>query len=97
MLNGSTIVAFSTTSAGVTFSSATKEVDSYITVSYPVNPNLGYELVSEDAVDEVVSEDGFYTLQNEQSLVNVIEIDYTFTLTNGDTVVNKEYIVQAEI
>ena len=97
MLNGSTIVAFSTTSAGVTFSSATKEVDSYITVSYPVNPNLGYELVSEDAVDEVVSEDGFYTLQNEESLVNVIEIDYTFTLTNGDTVVNKEYIVQAEI
>lgn len=97
MLNNSTIVAFSTTSAGVTFSSATKEVDSYITVSYPVNPNLGYELVSEDAVDEVVSEDGFYTLQNEQSLVNVIEIDYTYTLTNGDTVVNKEYIVQAEI
>ena len=97
MLNGSTIVAFSTTSAGVTFSSATKEVDSYITVSYPVNPNLGFELVSEDAVDEVVSEDGFYTLQNEQSLVNVIEIDYTYTLTNGDTVVNKEYIIQDEI
>ena len=98
MLNNSTTVSFSTTSAGVTFSSATASVDSYVTVSYPVNPNLGYELISEDeAADEVVSEDGFYTLQNEQSLVNVIEIDYTFTLTNGESVVNKEYIIQAEI
>ena len=98
MLNNSTTVSFSTTSAGVTFSSATASVDSYITVSYPVNPNLGYELISEDeAADEVVTENDLFTLQNEESLVNVIEIDYTFTLTNGDTVVNKEYIIQDHI
>ena len=67
--------------------------EDYVNITIPVNPNQAVDLVSEDAVYNIISEDG-YELINEEAEYNVIPIQFVHTLQNGDNEVYYKYIVQ---
>ena len=92
-LNGATNTAVSTTTLGVSFDSVNFTEEDYVNITIPVNPNQAVDLVSEDAVYNIISEDG-YELINEEAEYNVIPIQFVHTLQNGDNEVNYSYIVQ---
>ena len=92
-LNGATNTAVSTTTLGVSFDAVNFTEEDYVNITIPVNPNQAVDLVSEDAVYNIISEDG-YELINEEAEYNVIPIQFVHTLQNGDNEVNYSYIVQ---
>ena len=92
-LNEATTVSLSTTTPGVTFSQTSFEIESYVTITIPTNPTTRTDLISEDALYDVISEDGFEII-NEAADFNVIPIEYIHTLQNGDGEVYYTYIVQ---
>ena len=96
LVKKSTLVNLSTVSAGVSFSSTSTSNDSYIEVTYPVNPNALNTVIDESSIFDLVDETGYFTLQNEEATVNIIEILETNTLENGEEVVFIDYIYQAE-
>lgn len=87
-------VTLSTAWTGVTFSSTTLTSNTVVDVTIPANTNTPTPIVSESAVDAIITDDG-YNIVNEEGQGAIIPIDATNHYYDGTTSVYTLNLYQA--
>ena len=91
--NGAVSAAITTTASGVTITPSSLTADGFVSVCIPANTDLLKMIVTEDATNNINSED-FFQLRTEEGEAALYALTVTYTFADGSTTANQIFIQQ---
>ena len=91
--NGAVSAAITTTASGVTITPSSLTADGFVNVCIPANTDLLKMIVTEDAANNINSED-FFQLRTEEGEDAIYALTATYTFADGTTTANQIFIQQ---